>query len=302
MAILVHVVLSIDSADLLVGYSAGAKVYLYSAATEAGTYSSVTSTAIVSGTEDYEFWDANGESTTWYKARAGNSAGTAFSDYSAAFRVAAVASAGSAYTSIALIKASQDISDSTTDSVIQTYVDAANRRLINFIGGFIGPTGDTARTYDYPEDAPNRRCFRIPTGIRSIGTLTVAPGTGQTPASVASDDLLLRPRLAERTSRDDPATEVWLSDNATGDVSGFTPGYDVIAFATSVFDWAATPPDLIEIATTLGRRMFKARQSATGDVVGSTAWGTAMFSRFLSKDDIEHLRWWRAEISRHGGI
>jgi hypothetical protein len=203
-----------------------------------------------------------------------------------------------AYTSLALVKASQDVSTSTNDSVIQKYVDAANRRLINFIGGFIGPTGETSRTYDYPADPVDPRCFRIPTGIRSIGTMTVAPGTGQAAVTASAGDILLRPKPADRTSRDDPATEVWFSDNSTGDVTSFTAGYDVIVFTNSVFDWAACPSDLVEIATTLGRRLFKARQSASGDITGQNAWGTAMFSRFLSKDDIDLLRWWRAEIKQ----
>jgi hypothetical protein len=51
----VTVTLTETAADLIVGYSAGAKLYLDSAATEAGAYSNVTSTALVSGTEVYEF-------------------------------------------------------------------------------------------------------------------------------------------------------------------------------------------------------------------------------------------------------
>lgn len=201
-----------------------------------------------------------------------------------------------AYTSLALVKASQDIGDDDDDSDIQRYVDAANRRLVNRIQGFVGPTGDTARTYDYPYDAPNRRCFRIPTGIRSIGTLTVRPGTGQEAVTASADDLYLRPSIYQRTSRDDPATEVWFSDAASGDVTEFTPGLDVIAFTNSVFDWAASPGDLVEIATTLARRMFLSRQSSTGDILGSTEWGTAQFSRFLSKDDMDVVAFWRAEM------
>jgi len=74
------------SADELIEYGAGAKLYLDSSATETGTYASVTSTAIVSGTEQYELTDAAGTSATWYKTQTGNSGGTAKSLYSAAFR------------------------------------------------------------------------------------------------------------------------------------------------------------------------------------------------------------------------
>ncbi len=85
------VVNTTDSAgDLIAGYGTSAKVYLYSAATEAGAYTVIDSLALVSGTEQYEFWDATGTSSTWYKARFGNLLATVFSDYSDAFQSSSI--------------------------------------------------------------------------------------------------------------------------------------------------------------------------------------------------------------------
>lgn len=81
----------LNSDDVLSTYSAGAKLYLDSATSEAGSYSNVTSTTIVSGTEQYELSDSAGTSSTWYKTRVGNSVGSAYSDYSDAFQATSLA-------------------------------------------------------------------------------------------------------------------------------------------------------------------------------------------------------------------
>lgn len=79
-----------DSDDVLAEFSAGAKLYLLSSTTESGSYTDVTSVAIVSGTEQYELTDAAGTSSTWYKTQVGNSAGSTRGSLSAAFRATAL--------------------------------------------------------------------------------------------------------------------------------------------------------------------------------------------------------------------
>lgn len=80
----VDINLSRPAADLITEFGAGAKIYLYSAATSGGSYSAVGSgTLLVSGTERYEVIDSAGTpGTTWYKFRVGNTGATAFTDYS----------------------------------------------------------------------------------------------------------------------------------------------------------------------------------------------------------------------------
>ena len=79
-----------NAADLIAGYGTLARIYLYSAASEAGAYTVIDSLALAAGTEQYEFWDATGTSATWYKARFGNLLATVFSDYSDAFQSSAI--------------------------------------------------------------------------------------------------------------------------------------------------------------------------------------------------------------------
>lgn len=79
----IPVVLDKSAADLLAEFGAGAKVYVYSSPDNV-TYSAVTSTAIVTGTDYYELYDAAGvPGTTWYKFHVGDaleSLTTQFSD------------------------------------------------------------------------------------------------------------------------------------------------------------------------------------------------------------------------------
>ena len=72
------------AADLITTFGAGAKLYIDEYDADAGSYTNVTSTTLVSGTEQIKLVDNTAESTTWYKVRVGNSGGTLYSDYSAA--------------------------------------------------------------------------------------------------------------------------------------------------------------------------------------------------------------------------
>jgi hypothetical protein len=120
----VHVTVNLteDPADLITGYSAGAKLYLDSASTEGGSYSNVTSTALVAGTTVYEFWDAAGTSATWYKSRAGNTGATLYSSYSPAFQATSLA----AYASLMDLRETGDWADTSRDNLLlDLLVDAS---------------------------------------------------------------------------------------------------------------------------------------------------------------------------------
>lgn len=74
---------AIPAADLITEFSAGAKVYLERDSSSAfASPTVVSSTALASGTEQYEFTDTSGTSSSWYRVRVGNSGGTAYTDYS----------------------------------------------------------------------------------------------------------------------------------------------------------------------------------------------------------------------------
>lgn len=76
----IDVNLTRTAADLIAEFGAGAKLYLYVATTATGSYSLVTSTVLVSGTERYELDDTTTTPGTsvWYKPLVGNSGASRF--------------------------------------------------------------------------------------------------------------------------------------------------------------------------------------------------------------------------------
>lgn len=75
--------LLVDAADLLTAFGAGAKVYLERDTSSAFAAPTVlSSTAIVAGTQQLEFVDTSGTSSSWYRVRVGNTGGTAYTEYS----------------------------------------------------------------------------------------------------------------------------------------------------------------------------------------------------------------------------
>lgn len=207
------------------------------------------------------------------------------------------------YTTLALVKADMDITDNTADTAIQTKVDAANARLNEYVGMFIGPSSDTTRTYDVPLRARTSdgwRMLTIPGGVRTVSLLEVATQTGGAYSTVPATDYFLRP-LASQLPTGQPFSTIWITNlPSSGSVNAYYSGYATIR-VTGTFGPAAVPASLQEIATTLAKRMWLSRRSGEGDVIGTTAFGTAMFTRFLSLDDKRTLDWWRYEATTFGG-
>ena len=125
MAIHISVSLTETAADLITGYGAGALLYLDSAASSGGVYSNVTSTALVAGTTTYEFWDASGTSTTWYKSRAGDSGGTAYGAYSPEFQATSL----EAYASLMDLRESMDLPGTDRDNYLMDLLRSASETI-----------------------------------------------------------------------------------------------------------------------------------------------------------------------------
>src|SRR3990167_777705 len=171
MAQMVPITLTRDVDDLLTGYSAGALLYLYSSATETGTYAAVGSgTAIVTGTQYYEVWDASGTFTTWYKSRVGNSGGTAFEDYSPAVQVGS-----GAYADLADLKLAMDLpSGATRDPyLIELLADASELVDSTCHRSFRRnpASGDGTFYFDISRAGQRRLSFAIGAPVASDGTV-----------------------------------------------------------------------------------------------------------------------------------
>lgn len=67
--------------DVIRDYGAGALIDLERSTTEAGAYASVTTKLVVTETYSYEINDPAGTTSSWYRSRFRNAAGTVFSEY-----------------------------------------------------------------------------------------------------------------------------------------------------------------------------------------------------------------------------
>ena len=63
-------------------YGANAIIRLQSATSPSGTFANVTTEPLVTGIAEYTLGDTAGTSTTWYRSRYENAAGTNISDWS----------------------------------------------------------------------------------------------------------------------------------------------------------------------------------------------------------------------------
>jgi hypothetical protein len=285
MAIQVTVTLSIDSADILSGYGAGAKVYLYSATTEGGIYSLLgVGEDIISGTESYEIWDEDGTSTTWYKSRVGNSGATEFSDYGEAFQVGA----SEGYTDLVRVKRHLKILNSADDQYLIDCVDSANAWMVNEVGRFYGPSTDTDRTFDV---ASASHQLMIPGGLRSFTVCEIKLRSSDSSWIDVTADVALRPLSWDRLDGLEGDRLVF-TDWPAGAYRYFYPGIGT-AKVTGVFGPAVPPTPLTRIATTVAVWMFQSRAAGAGGEVGSLDLGALVVNRVLTSADFRTIQLYR---------
>ena len=221
MSIHITVTLTETAADLITGYGAGAKLYLDSAATEDGVYSNVTSTALVSGTESYEFWDSSGTSSTWYKSRAGDAAGTAYGAYSDPFQATSV----QAYASLMDLGLSMELPDDSRDPYLLDLLRTASEQIDSACG---------RRFYRNPQ-VSGTDTFYVDV-IRDDRDSLVRASNGYTTTGEALDIISIT-TLSVRTSESGTYTDIAAGDAGyyldTGEVVGNWPYSDVTLSASS---------------------------------------------------------------------
>ena len=104
-------------------YGAGALLRLERANAEAGPFTEIDTSPLVSGTDSYSFWDATGSSAHWYQSRVSNSGGTNFSSYSDPFR----STARAAYADVDdLEEMLPDVTNRDRNWLYDRLVDASN--------------------------------------------------------------------------------------------------------------------------------------------------------------------------------
>jgi len=288
--------LTAENADELLNagaYGAGAVIQVQSGTAEAGPFADDGTVALVSGTRLYTYYDADGTSSTWYRTRFENAAGTTASDWATAFQVGSeeagrICSLYDVTQRLTGTVSANDqelllefIAEATTD--IQGYT---SRRFVR------SPlSGSSTFLFDV---ATVSRTLWVPQGIATLTTLEVAttsqPETGGTYTTAAAADWFLRPTAHERDSGW-PATRIVIRDNPTGAVPQFYVGYNVVRL-TGALGWASVPADIAGLAVNAVIRRYQARGSGVATALGSEDFG-ARILRWVSPEEREKLDWYR---------
>ena len=293
--------LTAENADELLNagaYGTGALIHIQTATSEGGTYADLTGTgstptlALVAGTSIYTGYDLNGASTSWYRTRYKNAAGTLTSDWSAEFQAAPEGSG----LIVSLYDAKQRLeipyTDTAQDENILEWLGQVTAWVHQSTGRQFTPDGGTVYTYDGYDAVSNGRVLLVPQGVRSVSVLEVAPNTGGAFATVNASDYFLRPTVQDRRAGW-PATRIVMTDDQVGSVDAyFYPGFANVR-ATGTFGWASPPRDIQGVALTLLVSAARERSSGGGDAVTVGLGGERTFERALSYKDRETLNRYR---------
>jgi hypothetical protein len=275
----------VESADDLLNagmYDAGAIVRLQSCATEAGVYVNESTAALVSGTQTYTLYDADGASTTWYRTRYENAGGTVTSDWSAVFQVGG--ETAGYLCSLYDVKQRLGITGTAYDEELAELIRQVTAEIERLTDcDFTGDRSDGTYVLDVPYTS---RTLWVTRGIQSVTTLSLAttdqPDTGGT--YTATTEYRLRPVVAERGWAGAPATRIIFPDSAS---SWFQRGFGTVQLVGKL-GWASVPPEVERIAASavVAQHMTKGSEGPRA-VVGPD--GRATILRDISPADYQTL-------------
>ncbi len=280
-----------DPDDYLAGFGAGALIRVErDTSASFGTTTEVTVIDIVSGQTQYEYWDATGASTHYYRVRyskASPSVSTDYSDFSAVFQVG---SGPLEYVTEALLKEQVSITDAVDDTLLSVICDRVNQYVESYTKQPIGPIASA--TYTYDGDNLTRIFAAQPTdartngigGLRAVSLLEIAPQTGAAYETIPSTDYFLRGRHGVSG----PYRWLCLSDHPVTSTHRTFPKGRATVRVTATAGWVAIPDDLTETAINIARNEWNARQMGATEVIDQD--GQPFVPRYVSGRDRETLR------------
>lgn len=278
--------ISVDNADelLLAGvYGSGALIQIQSSATEAGAFADLTGTgstptiALVAGSFIYTGQDPAGTSTTWYRTRFKNAAGSLTSDWTDPFQVSAEGSGLLASLHDAKQRLDIAYTDTGQDENLIEWLTQITAFVESYCGRQLTPDATTEYLADGYAAVADGRCLLFPHGIQSLTTLEVANGTGA--AFTATTDYFLRPI---KPTPGWPYTQVWISD--VGTTGAFADGFANIRL-TGTFGFAKVPDDIRNVALNLLVAYARERGAGGGDTITIGIGGERTYERALSMSD-----------------
>ncbi len=301
-----------DAGDLLNGFGAGAYIRIESDTDPAmGGASEIGVLPLVDGQSQYEYWDATGDATYYYRTRYSTAApATAadYSDYSAIFQPGA---GPFEYVSEALLKGQIDITDQSDDTLLSVICDRVNQYIESQTGQPVGPIPSRTYLYDVasltqlqmyhhyyrylpqsgggwgparlftpmPVDAPTKGIG----GLRTVSTVEIAPYTGAAYITLDATDYFLR----ERAGVSGPFRWLCLSDRPTGLYRNFPVGRATVR-VTATAGWDIIPSDITMVAVEMAKRGWNARQAGYQDAVDDQ--GQPLVARLVTGQERATLR------------
>lgn len=262
----IKLTLNIDNtADLMAStaYGTAARAIIERGTAVAGPYSVAGTAMLVSGTTQYEWWDAVGTTASWYQFRISDSGGTALSAYSDPFRATALA----AYGTLDDLLERLNLPDESRYNLLSDLLVAASAQLDTEAGRqfYRIPQVDGTTTRYY--DSPGGSVLRLPEGCTSLTEVAVASQTGGAYTTLGTAEWRLRPSDPEPGW---PYTELVLTDLAT---TSFAAGFDTIKL-TGVFGWSTVPGLVKEAVIQMAQQMYNRSQTADTGLVGTPELGT----------------------------
>jgi hypothetical protein len=173
--------------------------------------------------------------------------------------------------------------DTTDDTVIQSYIDALTDEVQEYTGRqFVVDSGAT--DYYFDVDRKSRKLV-IPQGIATVSTvgyaLTSQPATGGTYTTVNAAYVLLRPLLVDRR-QGFPADSIEISDLDTTS-SAFYPGYNTVKI-NGTLGFPTVPATIERLAVAIVIRRWQARRGGQSDTIGPPGFDGSIL-RFMSPEE-----------------
>ncbi len=286
--------IGVENSDELLNaaaYGAGAVVQVQSAAAEAGPFTDDGTVGLVAGTRIHTYFDADGTSSTWYRTRYENAAGTTTSDWSAVFQVGD--ETAGLLCSLYDVKQAlgKSASDTAPDEELLDLIRQASDEIIQDTGRQLAPdpaSGTKIIELDHWIGRTGSRDLRrlwFPRGVRSVATLEIKDGTGGTYATVPAGDVFLNPPAYQRDAGW-PATIVQLSDAPASANSRptFYEGYRVVRL-TGSFGFSSVPGPIQRLARHVVVGEYRSGGTGIGERVTVGLDGERVIDRHLSRDD-----------------
>jgi hypothetical protein len=179
------------------------------------------------------------------------------------------------YATLAELKASLGITDSTDDAPLQSCLDAADQLINNYVDTKVGFGVTSSQTRYYTAE---RYDFVLTDPIVTVTALaTDIDGTGNYTQTWSANDYVLAPRNAALNSR--PYTEIDTSPFSNA-VLNFPTGYLEVK-VTGTFGWPSVPAAVKQAALIQAGAIFASRTAPFGAIGGEQLGGVIRMSAAL---------------------